>query len=266
MKKQLFILFALGLAVSASSQTAKQKRADRSYNDMAYASAAAGYASLEEQGMANVESLHRLAESYYLMGDLGSAESRYGQLNASGQLTTEELYHYAQCLRWNGKYEESDNIMAQFATANPNDLRSKDYLANKDAFAKIRNQEAKFSLRNLEINTREADFGTAYRGDQIVFASAGISGTSVKRIHTWNNSPFLNVFMGNVSAANGEIEKAKPFRKKINSRYHEGPACFSPDGSMMCFTRNNYFEGKFGKDSKGALLLKERLQHLVGYK
>ena len=42
----------------------------------------------------------------------------------------------------------------------------------------------------------------------------------------------------------------------LNSRYHEGPATFSPDGSRIIFTRNNYSEGRVRKSTDGVTKLK----------
>ncbi|QHW00512.1 carboxypeptidase regulatory-like domain-containing protein [Spirosoma endbachense] len=46
------------------------------------------------------------------------------------------------------------------------------------------------------------------------------------------------------------------FSKTINTKYHEGPATFSKDGSRIIFTRNNYNEGRSGKSDEGVNKLK----------
>jgi outer membrane protein OmpA-like peptidoglycan-associated protein len=46
------------------------------------------------------------------------------------------------------------------------------------------------------------------------------------------------------------------FGETINSRYHEGPATFSRDGSTIIFTRNNYSEGRAKKSAEGITKLK----------
>ncbi|MXV16167.1 OmpA family protein [Pedobacter sp. HMF7056] len=46
--------------------------------------------------------------------------------------------------------------------------------------------------------------------------------------------------------------KAVKLRKKINSRFHEGPSVLLPEGSLM-FTRNNYYKGKASKSKKGGI-------------
>ncbi|MBC3786880.1 OmpA family protein [Spirosoma utsteinense] len=48
----------------------------------------------------------------------------------------------------------------------------------------------------------------------------------------------------------------KPFSHALNSRYHEGPATFSVDGSRVIFTRNNYNEGQYRESKDGVNKLK----------
>ncbi|WP_232325908.1 OmpA family protein [Spirosoma montaniterrae] len=52
------------------------------------------------------------------------------------------------------------------------------------------------------------------------------------------------------------IDPVREFSKSLNSRYHEGPATFSRDGSRIIFTRNNYNEGRARKSAEGVNKLK----------
>ena len=254
MKKYTLVGFLLCIVIASNAQTAKLKKADKNYENLAFEAAANSYASLAEQGLLDEKGTHKLANAYYKMGDLKNAQPWFEKIYSSGKADSEETYAYAQCLKWVGNYEKADEVMNQFASSNPSDLRAVDFKKNKAAFDKIKSQAPKFELKNLGINTNFADFGPAYRGKEIIFASAGKGGGSVKRVHTWNGEPFLNLYSGELN--NGEISKVKTFRKKINTKYHEGPACFSTDGNTMYFTRNNYFDKKFGKDKKGVNNLK----------
>ncbi|RYF72121.1 MAG: flagellar motor protein MotB [Cytophagaceae bacterium] len=52
------------------------------------------------------------------------------------------------------------------------------------------------------------------------------------------------------------VDPAKRFSKTINTKYHEGPATFSRDGSHIIFTRNNYNNGRASQSSTGVNKLK----------
>lgn len=46
------------------------------------------------------------------------------------------------------------------------------------------------------------------------------------------------------------------FSKSLNTRYHEGPATFSTDGTHIIFTRNNFNDGRSKKSAEGVNKLK----------
>ena len=50
------------------------------------------------------------------------------------------------------------------------------------------------------------------------------------------------------------LEAPKRFDNKINSKFHESTPVFTKDGKTMYFTRNNFLDGKRGKDSKSVTL------------
>ena len=52
------------------------------------------------------------------------------------------------------------------------------------------------------------------------------------------------------------ISESDRFSRTLNTKYHEGPATFTKDGSRVIFTRNNYNEGKSRKSSDGINKLK----------
>ncbi len=79
---------------------------------------------------------------------------------------------------------------------------------------------------------------------------------------TANDSPTVPNFSVGVNVAEGlgyearTVNPAKKFDNSLNTRYHEGPATFSRDGSRIYFTRNNYNAGKASKSSEGVNKLK----------
>ncbi|MEZ0483459.1 OmpA family protein [Fibrella aquatica] len=78
---------------------------------------------------------------------------------------------------------------------------------------------------------------------------------------TSNDSRTPGVFGGSQVAA-GEgydlvpVSEAEQFSQSLNSKYHEGPATFSQDGSRVIFTRNNYNNGQTSASKDGVNKLK----------
>lgn len=106
-----------------------------------------------------------------------------------------------------------------------------------------------YRIKNLEVNTKYSDFGTAWSNTDIVFASSRPSAN--KSSGNWTNGqPFLELFKGSADAT-GEVLNVKPLSDKLNTKYHESNAIFTKDGRSVYFTRNNYYDKRFGKDSIG---------------
>ena len=54
----------------------------------------------------------------------------------------------------------------------------------------------------------------------------------------------------------GTLANPSKFSKVLNTKFHESTPIFTKDGKTVYFTRNNYLDGKKGKDSKKTTLLK----------
>jgi outer membrane protein OmpA-like peptidoglycan-associated protein len=50
---------------------------------------------------------------------------------------------------------------------------------------------------------------------------------------------FLDLYSSEIGQ-NGELVKIKNLSKGVNKKYHEGPACFAKQGTIMAYTKNNY--------------------------
>ncbi|NID12807.1 OmpA family protein [Fibrivirga algicola] len=78
---------------------------------------------------------------------------------------------------------------------------------------------------------------------------------------TANDSRTPGVFGGSQMAA-GEgygmvpVSESEQFSQSLNSKYHEGPATFSADGTRVIFTRNNYNNGQSAASKDGVNKLK----------
>ncbi|GAB3987155.1 hypothetical protein GCM10028807_06330 [Spirosoma daeguense] len=79
---------------------------------------------------------------------------------------------------------------------------------------------------------------------------------------TANDSRTVPNFAVGINVSEGLGYEERPinpvarFSKTLNTKYHEGPATFTEDGSQIIFTRNNYNGGKAGASSEGVNKLK----------
>ena len=254
--KYILTLLLFVVAMTVQAQTPTQRRADRYYDRLAYARAIPLYEKLMASNAADDKTLMHLGNCYRNLGRWGKAEEMYGKVAKGTAPTAESFYNYAQALRANGKYDESLAWMDKFHGIQQADRRGTEHVTRRDFIQKINGQPAYFELKTLDVNTAQADFGTNFYKDKVVFASSRRKRTGVVTIHAWNNSPFLDLFVADRDAADGKLNNASLLSRKTNTRYHEGPACFTAEGATMYFTRNNYFNKEYRKDSKGINNLK----------
>lgn len=250
----LLLIVLLSLPLFSAAQSFAEKRGDKFFDRLAYVRAADAYERAARK-KGNDRVYERLGDCYRLMGQVGKSESWYGKVAQGSAPTANSTLHYAEALRANGKYPESQQWMSKYYTMKGDDHRAKMYTTNADYYEKIKAQQPFFSIRNLDANTKQSDFGTAFFNDRVIFASARPDKISIQNVHTWNNAPFLNLYVASRDK-DGNLSSVGSLNKKINTRYHEGPACFTKDGKTIYFTRNNYFKKKYKKDSKGINNLK----------
>ena len=248
MNKALLIVLILSLFnTTLQAQKLKHKRAAELYETYSYKESIKRYEEITDK---STDIKRKLAQSYYNIGNFKKAEKYYAEVCSAADKKAEDLYSYAAVLAINKEYEESVKWMKEYNKLVKNDSRSKRWLENSSFYKDLQKDKGIFKIENLNINTNQEDFGTAYYKDKIVFASTREGIEIIRRKWNWNDLPFLNLFIATPDT-NLHFKDFKLFYKKVNKKFHEGPASFSKDGNFMAFTRNNYHE----KSSDGVIKL-----------
>lgn len=109
----------------------------------------------------------------------------------------------------------------------------------------------KYSIKNVDINTKLSDFGTAFFGkDKVVFAAPKDNAVLTKLKWGGNDQPFLDLYIGDINE-NGEIVNKKRIPGDVNTKYHEGVVSFTKDKKTVYYSANDYQKRKFRTDSTG---------------
>lgn len=238
------------------AQKAKVAAADKNYERFAYVDAIATYERVAEKGYKDEKMFQKLGNAYYFNAELEKAAKWYEALFSMNENQEPEyLYRYSQTLKSIGEYAKADKLLDQFNKKSGNDSRAKLYAKHKDYLEEIKANSGRFNIEDAGINSEFSDYGTSFSGNQLVFASARDTGGVAKKVFKWTNQSFTNLY-SSVVKSDGKLEEPKRFGNRINSKFHESTPVFTKDGSTMYFTRNNFLEGKKGKDSKRITLLK----------
>lgn len=240
MKKLIIpIILFLGISINAGAQekSAKEKRGDKYTFNYSYDKAIEKYTHTKNL---SVEGQRNLAESYRNLDSNVKCEETYAKLISSLEgVLPQDYFNYSMVLKTNGKYVESLKMMDKFQQLKPEDLRAKDYAANKNNFQGMLKDSGQYKITHLDANTAAEDFGPCYYQNKIVFASTRTN-KFMARDDNWHRQPYLDMYVSEIEG--GQLKAPVSFDKKLNGRMHDGPASFNKAGTLMAFTRNNYHD------------------------
>ena len=259
MKNRIIYLVLVCIAsISTQAQSGKTKevKADKQYDKFAYVDAIKTYERIFAKGYKSQDMLQKLGDSYYFKADLDNAAKWYGELFSFTQdVAPEYYYRYAQSLKAIKDYQKADEMLAKFNQKSGNDLRAKLAASQKDYLAQIKKNSGRYTIENAGINSKYSDYGSAFYNNKVVFASARDTGGLGHRKHAWTGESFTNLYSADM-VSEGALSTPTKFGNNLNSRFHESTPAFTKDGKTIYFTRNNFLDGKKGKDAKKSTLLK----------
>lgn len=263
MKKILYTFFLSLFFLNAVAQKSILAKAEKEYNNYAYADAIEIYEKLAAKGYEDEKMFQRLGNAYYFNAELPKAAAWYDKLFAlNAQQELEYLYRYAQSLKSIGDYAKADKMLEVFNKKTNTDSRGILFENNKNYLEQIKLNSGRFEISSINVNSESSDFGSSFLNNNLVFSSARKIGKAKGKTFKWTNKSFTNLYIAPIDA-DGNVYNPVLLNKEINSKFNESTPVFTKDGKTMYFTRNNYLDGKRGKDDKNITLLKLYKANLV---
>jgi outer membrane protein OmpA-like peptidoglycan-associated protein len=248
MKKILLILLILPLSIQLSVAQ-NIKRANHLFEKRAYLDAAELFLNEEPKTQ---QVLEKLADCYYFTNNMKEAVLYYKillQTNES-KVDANYLFRYSQALKGIKEFEEADIWYQKYLKEKQ--IAPAEKQETLPSFEALNSEIIKpYIVHEVSINSKFSDFGAAYFGDKVVFASTRNNGP----LYDWNNQPYLDLYQADVDE-NHDLKNVVPFSGNINTKMHESNAIFTKDGKTMYFTRNNYASGKKIRDKDKVTQLK----------
>jgi outer membrane protein OmpA-like peptidoglycan-associated protein/tetratricopeptide (TPR) repeat protein len=240
------VLLCTSVGISQQNQIEK---ANKEFDKYAYIDAREIYLKVVEDGYTSAQIYKNLGDTYYWNSEYDNAAKWYLKLIQEYPMEAEATYYYraAQSLKSLGQQEQSKVFMDKYVEKGGDPKIIK---ATSTNFL-----EYEVELQKVSINTANSDFGPSYYGsNKLVYASAS-SASEGSKIHQWNEQPFLDLFVADMDD-NGMLSNATQLDGEINTPYHESSAAFTRDGGTVYFTRNNFIDGKKGRDKQKTIRLK----------
>ena len=256
-----YILFCLTFICSISfdsySQQSKVNSADKKYDNYAYVDAIKTYERVAEKGYKSEDLFKKLGNSYYFNSNFDGAAKWYGELFAMNTSVEPEYYYrYAQSLKSTGQTDKANKILDEFSSKFKNDNRGKLFKEDRNYLDEIKANSGRYKIEDAGINSKYSDYSTFVYDNKIYFASARDTGNFSQRKHKWTGEYFTNLYFADVDPTTGTSNKVSKFKSTMNTRFHESSPAFTKDGKTVYFTRNNYVNGKKGKDDNKITLIK----------
>ena len=259
------VFISLVFVGQAFGQRAKMKRANSYFEALSYNDAIKTY--LEVLDKRDVDRAKvNLAEAYRRIGNMSEAAYWYGLSVRLPNALPEHKLFYAMALQSNGRCDQAIRWFEEYAKERPEDLRGqllKESCKDEVYSALSNGDETNYKISHLrEVNSALDDFGAAFFGNGIVFTSERDRGAAIVRVTTWTGEPFLELFYSDIETiisdtlAGFSYSTPRKYSAKLNTKYHDGPLCFSSDQRTVYFTRNNLLKGRTGRDDEGIVRLK----------
>ena len=221
------------------------RKANQYFDSYKYTLAIEEYKKVIEKKSVDLTIAQRLADANRLSNRSVAAETWYAEVLKFPEAEPVNIFHYAQMLHTNGKYEEAKVQYLQYAEKVPGEAEKARNLANNcDLAVQWLKRPPLVEVRPIaELNSLNSDFSPIpYKGG-IIFTSdrsvskPGSKGKEKEKIYGWTGRPYLKLF---ASTKNGEVwSKPAPLTTSLNAEFHNGPATTDSANATIYFTRTN---------------------------
>lgn len=237
-KTMLVSALLVGLASCTGYHT---RKGDLYYDNIAYSSAIDHYEKVyRKTNDAEIEL--KLADSYYKISQLDSAETLYKRAVDRGSRAPKLLFDYGKVLMANGKHKEAADYFKRYLQIYKNDLVAKMLLSSCNSVLERYRDTTLYVIKPIAedqfvnaFSIIEYQNGAVFAADKEVFSG--------RKTAAWTGNSYLDLYYMQKDVE-GNWMKPELMQGDINGRLHEGPASFSRDGNYVYFTRSNYFKRK----------------------
>jgi outer membrane protein OmpA-like peptidoglycan-associated protein len=211
--RSFYLLCCLVLCFAGSAMAqALLRQADRQFDMLAYSNAIELYEqALNRSKLSEDERLatwSKLGYCYIQIRDMQNAERVYRTMVPQIIQPPNEYIpcylYYAQALASNGKYKESQKIYDLYSQYQNDDQRGKQFSKIYNDVSILSRNAGNYKIEFLEINTTQSEFSPMYYKNGLVFVTNKRPGNALKRVFSWDNSSFLDLYYMPVVAPIGE--------------------------------------------------------------
>lgn len=224
--------------------------ADKQFDEFAYVDALDSYLKAYDKDTSSMEVKWKIAECYRFLNNPPKAEEWYGKIVDVEGVVPTALYHYAEALKSNRKYEKAMEWFKKYDMRVEEDQRISHKINAIRDRGNLINKADLVEVTSVSFNGKNSDFAPTYYQEGIVFVSARQKSLLHKK-YSWDNSFFVDLHYASFSNGDSHLEfnAPKPFVNRLNSSLHDGPISFYDNENKAVLTRNNINRGKQERSS-----------------
>lgn len=247
--KNIYILAsALFLSTGLMAQNKDTKEADKLFDRLEYVDAAKAYSKLVEKGKADGYVYKQLGDSYFNIFNTKEAATWYAKAVETSQ-DAETHFRYAQMLKAEGNLKEAEAQMEQFAKMQPNDARAKAFKNNPNYLTVLKSQSKQYDAKKSDVSSDKADFGAVLTNNNEVFFTSARN--TARKASGMDDQPYLDLYKATRNA-DGTLSQATEVAE-LNTKWHDGPATITSDGSTIYYGSESFNESEFKKNKEKKL-------------
>jgi outer membrane protein OmpA-like peptidoglycan-associated protein/tetratricopeptide (TPR) repeat protein len=235
--------------LKAKAKETAWKKGNLHYSEQAYAEAIPYYEKILRSDTSNKQLLTNLGECYRLTNNTDGQLVCYGGLIRQGQSEPIQELYYGQALAEKGEMEKAKPYFEKYAADNRGQnlalslSKLQSYSKNADAY----------SVTALPFNSSENDMCAVKFHDAVIFSSTRNKTSWINKQQGWTKGGYMQIYATEKDADGKDLVPTK-FMGDLDSKFNDGPICFSRDFNTVYFTRNNSKKNEIAKD--GAFKLK----------
>ncbi|SCX88411.1 OmpA family protein [Flavobacterium caeni] len=236
-----YLTLSLLFCLTATFAQTKLRKAEKLFHTYAFVDAAQLYEEyLASTDKPSIEAIKHAGDSYYNIDDNRNALKWYQKLyDVQGQTMSEDYFlRYIQTLKGVTDYAKADRLTKDYLEQKGDQKEIARFMNQKRLLDSLATAQQLYTVKNLESNSAKSDFGAAFYGEKIVYASAKDTTQYSEKLYSWNKQPFLDLYVADRNAVDGSLLAEHKFLPEIMTKYHEATVSFTPDGKTVYFTAN----------------------------
>ena len=239
--KKVFLFSLLSVAIMTSCSERLYKLGVKHYDKFEYARAIENLEDYQKKHD-KADAKEKLANSYRMVNDILNAEKWYSIVANIPESDPANMFYYGKILMSLEKYDQAKIWFGKYLKKVPDDFVAEMLLASCKSVNSFKKDTTLYSVKVANIPEIATAFSQVPYGNGIVFAGDKIKlnlGLINKDIYNWTGRSYLDLYY---TAKDNDGKWLSPMLLKgnVNGQFHEGPACFTKDGTTVYFTRSNY--------------------------